>query len=308
MISCARNISRDDGMFKYLFHIICVTVFLAAFSSSAALASGPLKAVVSIGPQKYFVKKIGGDFIDVTVMVLPGASPHTYEPKPRQMVDLEKAVLYFAIGVPFEDVWLKRFQSANAKMTIVHTEDSVEKIEMKAHHCGGESHHEEDNHVVADPHIWLSPALVMIQAGNILDALVRADPQNKAVYEANYKVFVKELTDFDLKIRDIFSGKGGGRFMTHHPSWGYFAQAYGLEQIPVEIEGKEPKAKDLQDLIINARKMGVKAIFVQPQFSAKSARTIAEASGCRVVFVDPLASAWTENLMKVAEEFRDALR
>jgi zinc transport system substrate-binding protein len=308
MISCGRNINRDNGMFHYFFRIICVTVFLAAFSSSAALAFDPLKAVVSIEPQKYFVQKIGGDFIAVTVMVLPGASPHTYEPKPRQMVDLEKAVLYFAIGVPFEDVWLKRFQSANAKMTIVHTEEGVKKIEMKDDHCEADRHHEKDNHVVADPHIWLSPALVMIQAGNILDALVRADPEHKAVYEANHKAFVRELTDLDLKIRDIFSGKGGGRFMVHHPSWGYFARSYGLEQIPVEIEGKEPRAKDLQHLIINARKMGVKAIFVQPQFSAKSARTIAEASGCKVVFADPLASAWSENLLRVAEEFRDALR
>ncbi|SPD73966.1 Periplasmic solute binding family protein [uncultured Desulfobacterium sp.] len=291
-----------------LFRLICITVLLSAFSSLEVHASEPLKVIVSIQPQEYFVKKIGGEFVDITVMVLPGASPHTYEPKPRQMADLQKAVLYFAIGVPFEDTWLKKFEAANEKMKIIHTEQGIEKIEMKGHYCEEDSHHEKDHHATTDPHIWLSPDLVMIQARNIKEALVDIDPGHKSAFETNYEAFVRELTDLDQRIRGIFSGKDGSRFMVQHPSWGYFAKAYGLEQIPVEIEGKEPKAKALQDLMINARQMNVKAVFVQPQFSAKSARTIADAVGCKVISADPLALAWSENLLKVAEEFRDALR
>lgn len=283
--------------------IVNITTLLG-ISAYPAWASDPLKVIVSIVPQKYFVEKIGGDLVDVSEMVLPGSNLHTYEPKPQQMVGLTKAKIYFTIGMPFEKVWLQKFVDVNPHMTIVHTEDGIEKIPIEAHH-----HHDADTHHegVEDPHIWVSPPLVMLQSRNIYYALTRVDPGHKEIYKANYKAFIGELVDLDLHLRDVFSGIGeGARFMVYHPAWGYFAKAYGLTQLAIEIEGKEPKARELQGLEDHGRKEGVKAIFVQPQISSKSAQTIANAIGCEVVLADPLASDWSKNLLDVAERFRVA--
>jgi len=149
----------------------------------------------------------------------------------------------------------------------------------------------------------------MIQARNILYALLKADPDNSPLYEANYKRFITELVDLDLKIGRLFSDRGTDRrFMVYHPAWGYFAKTYGLLQIAVEIEGKQPTPKALQRLIQEARQDGIKAVFVQPQFAAKSAETIAQAIGGRVILADPLAMDWERNLLQVAEQFASALR
>ena len=280
---------------------------------STVRAADALAVMVSIVPQKYFVEKIGGDRVDVSVMVLPGANPATYEPRPRQMVALIRAEIYFTIGVPFEKIWLAKFADVNPNMRIVHTEDGIEKIPMmdRFHHEGkdrlpeaeGHSHHGTE-----DPHIWLSPSLVQIQSRNILEAFLRIDPENRDQYIANYDAFMKEATDLDRRIRGVFKGKGeGAAFMVLHPSWGYFARTYGLEQISVEIEGKEPKGRQVRHLIELSKQVSVKAIFVQPQFSRKSANTIAKAVGCRVIIADALAENWAENLLSVAEKFRTAL-
>jgi zinc transport system substrate-binding protein len=285
---------------KRLTLLISLIIPLLALPSAVS-ANDKLKVVVSIVPQKYFLDKIGGDLVDVSVMVLPGSSPATYEPKPQQMVGLTKARIYFAVGVPFEKVWLKKFISVNPEMTVVHTEEGIEKIFMEVQDSHDEKTHQ---HGIRDPHIWLSPPLVMVQSRNIFYALTRVDPEHKEVYTKNYKSFMREVVDLDLKIRDVFSGEGeGARFMVYHPAWGYFARSYGLKQIPVEIEGKSPTARELEHFVNYTGREGVKAIFVQPQLSSKSAHTIAQAIGCRVIFVDPLAENWAENLLDVADKF-----
>jgi len=283
---------------------------LCMLFQETAYAGSVMPVYVSIVPQKYFVEKIGGALVNVSVMVKPGANPATYEPKPRQMVALSKTKIYFAIGVPFEKVWLKKIAAANPKMRIVNIQEGITKIPMKTYHKHGGQHHKRTyNNIVKDPHIWLSPTLVKIQARNILNALVVMDQANKSVYEAGYKKFIIEIENIDAELKGIFTGKGeGAEFMVFHPSWGYFARAYGLKQIPVEIEGKDPKPADLQRLIIQAKKLGVKVIFVQPQFSATSASVIAQAIGGQIAFADPLALNWPDNLRQVAAKFKAASR
>jgi zinc transport system substrate-binding protein len=279
---------------------------------SPVSGGNPLKVTVSILPQKRFVERIGGDRVEVSVMVLPGANPATYEPKPRQMVNLTQSRIYFAIGVPFETVWLDKFANVSPGMEVVSTQADIEKIPMKPAYA----HDGDRNHATAaaqpgvrDPHIWLSPPLVMVQARNILRALIKADPVGRGAYEANYKNFIMELVDLDLKIASLFSDRDTDkRFMVYHPAWGYFAKAYGLVQIPVETEGKGPTPKALQRLIDEARQDGIRAVFVQPQFSAKSAETIARAINGRVIAADPLALDWQTNLLQVAEQFKSALK
>lgn len=298
--------------FKTAFMYISVCVlgcfsFLWAGESCAAI-----KVMVSIAPQEYFVRKIGAGLVEVLVMVPPGASPATYEPKPRQMVAVAESAIYFAIGVPFESAWLKRIIRMNPRMRVVHTEEGIEKLPMKArleYRQRRERRDLESSGGLRDPHVWLSPPLVIIQARNIMDAFCRVDPAHAQTYEANYRDFVEELVGLDLKIRKILMKRPRGfRFMVYHPSWGYFARAYGLEQVPIELEGKEPTIRELKSLIRFAKNNGIRIIFAQPQFSLKSATAIASSLGGRVVVADPLAPNWAENLLKVAGEFRKALR
>jgi len=281
------------------------------------LAAPPLKVFVSIPPQKYFVEKIGGDQVEIAVMVQPGANPAVYEPKPRQMVALAGTQVYFAIGVPFEARWLKKIAATNAAMKVVHTETGIEKMAIKSHHRhGDESRHKPGNaanlqtrSTIKDPHIWLSPPLVMLQARNILDGLVAVDESRRASFEANYRKFITEIVELDLELKEIFdSAENLLEFMVFHPSWGYFARTYGLKQVPIELQGKEPKPAELQHLIQYAKERGIKVVFVQPQFSWKAAQTIAQSLGGQTALADPLAADWAENLRRVATKFRAALR
>ncbi len=307
---------------RTVIHFIWAAVILL-MTFKAGYPSDKIAVFVSILPQKYFVEQIGKDRVEVRVMVQPGASPHAYEPKPTQMAALSKARVYFAVGVPFENVWLKKFAAANPEMAVVHTDQGIEKMFMAGHHHGEEDHDEaagthkhgpsghdanQQAHAAPDPHIWLSPPLVKIQSRTIADALQSADPVHKDVYEDHFRRFAAEIDRLDAHLKNTFAGKAGLRFMVFHPSWGYFAHAYGLEQIAIEIEGKDPKPAQLKMLIEEARRDEIRVIFVQPQFSTKSAALVADSIRGRVVFADPLAEDWLTNLYDLADTFNAALR
>jgi len=279
----------------------------------AAGAGEVLEVTVSIPPQRYFVQRIGGDKVAVSVMVGPGASPATYEPRPRQMAALARSRIYFAIGVPFEKTWLPRIRAANPEMKIVRTEAGIKKVPLATHHHPDQEPeapgHPADRHGILDPHVWLSPPLVVLQARRILTALSQADPAQAHIFRANFRKFIADIVDLDTELLDLFTGRPGrGRFLVFHPAWGYFAQAYGLTQVPIEVEGKTPKAAQLKDFIAQAKEDEIKVIFVQPQFSAKEAEVIAQAIGGRVVPLDPLAEDWLANMHRVAAELKGVIR
>ena len=310
---------------------LLLILLISFFITGSANAAEKFAVFVSIVPQKYFVQQIGKDMVDVTIMVKPGASPATYEPKPRQMAALSKAKLYFSIGVPFEKAWLKKIAAANPDMTVIHTDHGINKIEMLAHHHheeeehhdvgheeehhkgdhhGEETHKDQDHHDHSglDPHIWTAPELVKIQAKTILKALQAVDPSHKKEYVANYKSFIAQIDALDQLLKQTLVGKSGMQFMVFHPSWGYFAQAYELKQVPIEIEGKDPKPAQLKELIKHAKEDGIKVVFVQPQFSTKSAKTVAREIGGQVAYADPLAEDWMNNLRMIAEKFKAVLK
>ena len=280
--------------------LMAVGLLLAGCEPSLGAAGSTeedvLNITVSIEPQRYFVERIGDGHVRVTVMVPPGANPATYEPRPEQMRALSNADAYMSIGVPFERVWMERIRAANPNMRIVDTAQGIERMPMG----GGGS----DN---PDPHIWLSPRLVKVQIQTIARALGELDPAHKDEYEANRRDFAAEIDQLDARIRQVLAGAQGKKFMVFHPSWGYFARDYGLEMIPIEIEGKEPSAAELSALIRQAKEEGIKVIFAQPEFSTRSAETIAQEIGGRVVLVSPLAYDWPANMQKVADAFAQAL-
>ncbi len=267
--------------------------------------TGPLNVTVSIGPQKYFVERVGGPHVRVSVMVGPGAEPHTYEPKPEQLKSLSNTQAYLRIGIEFEEAWMARFTAANPAMRVVDTTAGIERLPMTAPHShgAGEAHHEGE----LDPHVWLSPALVKVQAQNIYTALAELDPAHQAEYKANLDAFHKDIDALDAEIRQTLVGARTRKFMVFHPAWGYFARDYGLEMIPVEVGGQEPSAAELAALIAEAKEEGIKVVFAQPEFSARAAQTIAQEIGGEVLFISPLAEDWLGNLRTVAQTFARVL-
>ncbi len=290
---------------------------------SPVLASETPHVFVSILPQRTFVEHISGDLVEVSVMVMPGASPATYEPTPRQMTTLTKARAYFAIGVPFERAWLPRITSVNPDMDVIHTDQGIEKRPMAAHehHSGAvrDDHEAPHGHQgeergqrqggIRDPHVWLAPDLVKVLARNIHDGLVRIDPAHRDAYAHNLDRFLDEIDRLDQTLSTIIARfpEDQRSFMVFHPAWGYFADQYGLHQIPIESQGKEPSPKQLVDIVKHGRDKGISVVFVQPQFSDASAGVIAREMGAEVVPLDPLAEDWAENLLRAARAFERAL-
>lgn len=265
--------------------------------------TGPISVFVSIVPEKYFIERVGGPRVDVSVLVKPGQSPHTYEPTPRQMSRLSDARLFFRIGMAFEDVWMERLAEANPRMEIVDLRQGIRLRPIDALDKAGE----QDHAGLPDPHVWTDPRLVQIMAARIRDVLSEADPTQREAYGARYDAFVRDLEALDADIRARLKGLKGQKFMVFHPSWGYFADAYGLHQIPIESEGKEPGPRSLARVIELGRKMGIRVIFVQPQFSQRNAETVARAIGARVVRVNPLAQDYLDNMRHVAKAFAEAI-
>jgi len=270
--------------------IVWVTIFLT-FTISAKLS-----IAVSILPQQTFLRAIGGDRVDITVMVKLGSSPHTYEPKPSQMRDISHADIYMRAGVEFEDTWVDRFRDINKAMKVYDTTKGIQKLAISGE--GSSSHHHEE----LDPHVWTSPANVKIMARDILEILIENDTVNKSYYQQNYERFISDIDKLDSEIRSLFGSlPKGARFMVFHPSWGYFAKEYGLVQLPIEVEGKNPKPKMVAKLIQRARAEDIQALFTAPEFSSKTAKLIANEIGVPVVKISPLAPNWRENLLKLAK-------
>ncbi len=242
-----------------------------------------INTIVSILPQKTFVKAIGGNKIDVTVMVKPGNSPHTYEPKPSQMKDISKAELYLAIGVEFEHNWLPKFKNQNSDMKIIDISKNIERLNK-------------------DPHVWVTPQNVKTLLNNILTILIEKDPVNKDYYQNNYNKFVNKINQTDIEIRNILKDlPKDSKFMVFHPSWGSFAKQYSLVQIPIEVDGKAPKPREIIKLIKEAKIHNIRAVFTAPEFSKKVAQQIASQLNIKVVPISPLNPKWSKNLIKLAK-------
>lgn len=278
-------------------------LLLVGCSERAAPESADTVGItVSIPPQRYFVERVGGGRVDVNVMVQPGDNPHTYEPKPEQLRALGESAAYLRIRVEFEGAWMERIMSVNPDMMIVDTTEGIERRPMAAY--GSEEAEYGPGNL--DPHIWLSPVLVKIQAQTIYETLARLDPEHREEYKVNLDAFTSDIDELDTDIREALEGIDDREFMVLHPSWGYFARDYGLRMIPIEIGGQEPSAAELAKLITKAREEDIKVIFAQPQFSKKTAETIAGEIGGEVLLIDPLAYDWMDNMRHVAETLAKA--
>lgn len=271
---------------------------LVAFTAPAFGSQAPLKVMVSVAPLMYFTERVGGPRVEVRSMVKPGFSPATYEPTPRQITDLSASDLYIRAGVPFEDAWIPRFQTANPDMPILDTRAGA------AGEVGISQGH--GPHADHDPHVWTDPRLAGEIALAIRDALISLSPADRVLFEAGFEELSAELDALDRDIRETLADLPNRRFMVYHPAWGHFAERYGLVQISIERDGKEPGARALAELIDEARREGIQVVFVQPQFDRRLAARVASELGGRVEVLDPLSPDYAANLREVARRIAQA--
>jgi zinc transport system substrate-binding protein len=280
--------------------------------------AGKVKVFVSILPAAYFVERVGSPNVEVSVLVGPGQDPHTFEPTPKLMTKLADARVLFKMGFPFEETLVKKVGSTFKNVEVVDLQQGIklramteEEVEAEeAEHGQGHGEAEEHEHEAGemDQHTWLDPQLAKIQARTIANTLTRIDPSHQAQYEKNLKDFQTDLDTVHEQLTKALAPVKGKSFFVFHPAYGYFGDAYGLKQIPVQIGGKEPTAKQLARLIDLAKEAGVKVIFVEPQFSKKSAEALAKAIGGAVVPLDPLAPDYLKNLQRMAVRLDSALK
>lgn len=277
-------------------------ILLSVLSCSRdGAGSGAPVITVSIAPYKYFIEKIAGDDYLVNIMVPAGANPHIYEPFPDQIRSLRKSVAYISNGyLGFEMTWLDRFYEVNRNMVRLSLGDNIKPLES-------DHHHEGDHQESTDPHYWVSPECAMIMAKTLRDFLCELNPSRKVYYEANYRNLDSIIISVDKTADELFSQHRNRSFMIFHPNLGYLARDYGLEEITVEYEGKEPPPSRLKDLIDKARADNLKMIFVQKEYDTKNAKAIADEIGAEIKIIDPLSENWESSTLEMIYSLNKSL-
>lgn len=282
-----------------LLGITALLVILSACSQEAERRD-KMQVVVTIPPLAEFVERIGGDRVHVSIMVSAGASPHSYEPTPGQLTDVANAKIYVKVGTPieFEIVWLDKLLATNSRIAVCNASEGIDLITVEDVHehtpVIGHGH-------TNDPHVWVSPENASIMVANIYQTMVAVDQKNTAYYAANKDAYLRTLDSLDEDIRRILGLKKQKKFLVYHPAWSYFARAYGIEQIAIEVEGKEPTARVLQAIITQARESGTNVIFASPQFNMKNAHVIAREINGTVILIDPLAKDYVANMRTIVQ-------
>lgn len=288
--------------------LAAAAVWLGSMKRTGPEHSGRLLAVVTIPPEAYFVERVGGEHVAVETLVRPGQSPHMFEPTPAQVGWLARAQVYFVLGFPSEKPLVDKIAGTNKSLRIVDISRGVPRRYMSADEAAGDRDEAESHEAgEPDPHTWLNPEFAKIEAANICAELKTLDPAHAADYDRNLARLAADLDALHARLADTLAPVRGGKVFVFHPAFGYFTDAYGLRQVPVQVEGKSPNPKQVAALIKKARAEGVRVIFVEPQFSPRGAEMIAEEIGGAVVSIDPLARDYITNLEAIASKIKEGL-
>lgn len=272
-------------MRKFLF-FITVLFLLSACASRKERQDKPI-VMVTIEPLRYLTRQIAGDLVDVKVMVPGGSSPETYEPTARQMMELSHATAYIMVGsIGFERTWMDRLRQNAPHLFVANSSRGI-RPEMS-------------REGIEDPHVWMSCANAKIMASNIKEVLSKLLPANKQVFSANEQRLVRRLDSLDLRIRESLNGRPVS-FAIYHPMLTYYARDYHLRQYPIEEEGREPSARQLKALIRQMKVDSVKVIFQLREFNTANIRSVANATGARVVDINPLSEDWETEMLNITK-------
>lgn len=303
--------------------IVVIALVLSGCSSKLSTENGANKAssikiAVSVVPQQAFVEAVGGDKVEVITMIPTGYSPANYEPTPMEMAKFQESKVYFSIGVATEEAnILPMIKENDAEIKVVDLAESVrhhyDDLYLEEHEHDHDEHEDEDGHedddaieegLTRDPHIWLSPKRVVVMINTIRDELSSIDPENKAYYEKNTEVYIQSLEKVDQELTDIFDGLDNKEFIIYHPSFGYFADDYGLQMTTIEADGKEATVKRISQVVDYAKEHQIKVVFYQEEFDSKQAEVIANEIEGTVIKVAPLSGDYINNLKSMAEKFK----
>ena len=289
---------------------ICRLFFLLFFSTSFGgcmqstfeeTSSKIPSVIVSIEPQKFFVEKIAKDRICVEVLVPAGKEPETYVPTPDKIKKLAQGRIFFRTGFPSEATFLPKLKTLSPGLKVVDPREGLPLREMEEHNAHGCAHCDEG----VDPHVWLSPTLVLRQVDTILQALIELDPEGKVEFEENAEIFRQELEQTRTKIAEILAAHQGETVYVFHPAYGYFCDEFGLKQKAIEVDGKSPKIKELALWKRQAEEDGARIILVQPEFNPTPAELVAKEIGAKVASHSPLDPDYLNNLVKLANLLAD---
>jgi zinc transport system substrate-binding protein len=251
---------------------------------------------VSILPQKYFVDQIAGQLVQVNVLVPPGSGPHNYEVLPSQMKDLTRSKAWLQIGLlTFEDVWKTKFAEINKNLIIVNCADGIEPL-------AGIQDDDHDHSGAFDPHIWLAPAEVKRMAQNTLNVLKTSFPEHIPAFEENYNLFILKVDSISAKIQEQLAPLKNRNILIFHPALAYYARQFNLQQIPLELDGKEPSPKHMKDIVDLARKENIRIIFIQKEFDSENALQLSREIGGEVVVIDPLDYNWEKQMLDITQK------
>lgn len=320
--------------FFLLILALAFTALPCAGTANAAEGKAPLAVTVSIPPQKYFLEKIGGEDIIVTVMAAKGQDPHMHEPTAAQMESITNAELYFAIGVPFETRWMPKFHSLNPSMRVVDLLAVIPRIKGtpdlalrgtlpgKGPHSGhshdGHDHDGEDHELKGhghhhhgldtdDPHAWLSPSDMMETIPLITAALADKRPEKKDAFKKRALALRNEIIALNIEITNLFANIENRTFMTFHQSWAHYAQNFTLREVSVELEGREPGPKSMVLLMDFAKANNIRVIVADSLTGKSSVEAIARNIGAMVIQANPLAEDWPGALREFSKKLAQAL-
>ncbi len=292
----------------FLFLFILLNILFTGCSKASGIDDNKLIIAASILPVAGFAEQLCGSKAEIEVVVPPGAEPHTFEPTPGQLKKISEADVYIMVGsgIDFELTWIDKIKGVNPDMVFIDCSNGIDLIENTEVEPENKTDPAEKKYHT-DPHIWLSPKNAGVMVENIYNGLIEIDPSNKEYYLTNKIMLQVKLSDLDKKIRDILSDKKNKKILVFHPAWTYFAKDYGIEQVSVEEDGKEPTIKDMMDLIDQAKKSNIKVIFTSPEFSIRSAEIIADEIGGSVVLLSPLEKDYISGLDKAANAFAESM-
>lgn len=277
-------------MKHYLILILSVLMFISCGQQKQETNQPTL--TVTIEPLRFFTEAIAGEHYNVVSMVPAGSNPETYDPAPQQLVTLNKSVAYLRIGyIGFEQAWMERLQANAPDLPVFDTSKDVELME-------GHSHGDTP---AVEPHIWNSTRNARTIADNIFRALCQLDADHTDYYRERLNRLNHCIERTEQTIRALLPEVKSETFLIYHPALTYFARDYGLTQISIEDDGKEPSPTHLQTLIRNCRRDKVKVIFVQQEFDTRNAQVIAREVGARIVPINPLSYDWEQEMTHIIQ-------
>jgi len=288
--------------------IFSLLILLALFTACQTKQEGERIISVTIEPQRYFAEKIAGNKFKIQTVVPEGQSPETYDPTPQQMVLIGNSEAYFQIGpIGFELVWMDNIKENNSSVKFFDLSEGVNFIENADHHHaeGEECDHAHHHHGLQDPHIWSSISGAKTIVRNMLNAFIALDKENMDYYQANYDKLIKEIDTTGEEILQLLKPVLSRAFIIYHPALTYFAAEYNLQQLCIEMDGKEPSPAQLKELVDTARFHNARIIFVQAEFDQKNAELIAKETGCRLVWINPLSYNWSKEMLHIAKALAD---